>query len=103
MTDNNMLKPQTVDEIPFSKLQIRQNNPKEKLVEVTYSLIPPTTTKALEDTIQKNDSDNTSKVERKHQQEEEKYKVYQKAYMGQLSEEDESNTESDYSGYSYFD
>ena len=108
-TDNNMPKPWTdvdqmtdVDKIPFSKLQIRQNNPKEKLVEVAGSLLPPPMTKALEDTIQKNDHDDLSEAERKQQQEEEKYEVYQRTYMGQLSEEEESDTESDYSVYSYF-
>ena len=74
---------------------------KEKPVEVMDSLILPPTNKALEDTIQKNNSDDLSKAERKQQQEE-KYKVYQRTYVGQLSEEEESNTESDYSSYSYF-
>ena len=56
LTDNNMLKPQTdvdqrtdFNEIPFSKLQIRQNDLKEKPVEVTDLLILPLMTKALED------------------------------------------------------
>ena len=50
----------------------------------------------------KDDSNELSKAEKKQQQEEEKYVVYQRTYIGQLSEEDESYTESDYSGYSYF-
>ena len=52
--------------------------------------------------VKKNDSNELSKAERKQQQEEEKYEVYQRTYIGQLSEEGESNTESDCSGYSYF-
>ena len=40
-------------------------------------------------------------AETKYQQEEEKYELHQKIYMGQLSDED-SDTGSDYSGYSYF-
>ena len=31
-----------IDKVDFSKLQIRQSDPKEKLIEVTDSLIPPT-------------------------------------------------------------
>ena len=40
-------------------------------------------------------------AETRCQQEEEKYTLQQKIYMGQLSEE-ESNTGSEYPGYSYF-
>ena len=43
-----------------------------------------------------------SKAERKLQQEEEKYKLDQRVYVGKLSEEEESDTESECSGYSYF-
>ena len=91
-----------VDELAFSKVQIRHSDLKEELVEVTDSLILPLTTKAPEDTVDKNDSDKPSKVGRKQQQEDDKYTVYQRTYMGQLSDEEEGNTESDYSGYSYF-
>ena len=35
-------------------------------------------------------------------QQEEKYALQQKVYIGQLSEEEESDTSSDHSGYSYF-
>ena len=41
-------------------------------------------------------------VETKYQQEEEKYVLQQKIYIGQLGEEEESNTGSEYLGYSYF-
>ena len=61
-----------VNEIAFSKLQIRQSDPKEKLV-VTDSLIPPPLMKILEDTVEKHDSYKLSEVERKLQEEEEKY------------------------------
>ena len=60
LTDGNMPKLQTdidqkmdVDEIPFSKLKIRQSDPKEEPVEVTDSLILPPTIKALEDRVEK--------------------------------------------------
>ena len=48
LMDNNTPRPQTdidkttdIDKVPFSKLQIRQSDPKEELIEVTDSLIPP--------------------------------------------------------------
>ena len=72
----NTPKPQTdIDQtqIAFSKLQIRQSNPKEELVEVTDSLIPPLLTKMPEDTGEKNGNDKLSEVERKLQEEKEKY------------------------------
>ena len=50
---------------------------------------------------EKNDSDELSEAERKQQQEQ-KFTVYQRIYVAQLSEEEESETELDYSGYSYF-
>ena len=68
------------------------------MVDVTVSLILPLTSKAPEDMAGKNDSDVLSKAERKQQQGEEKYVVYQKTYVGQLSEEQESDTETDYLG-----
>ena len=46
-----------VDELALSKLQIRQSDPKEELVDVTDSLILPPTTKAPEDMAEKNDAD----------------------------------------------
>ena len=69
---------------------------------MTDLLILPPTTKTLEDTAEMNDNDELSEAERKQQQEEEKYVVYQRTYVGQLSEEEESDSESDNSGYSYF-
>ena len=90
------------NKLAFSRLQMGQSHLKEEPVDFTDSLIPPLTTKALEKMEEKNDRDELSKVEKKQQQKEEKYTVYQKMYKGQLSEEEESNTESDNSGYSYF-
>ena len=68
---------------------------------MTDSLIPPLTNKAPEEMVEKNDCNELSKVEKRQLQEEEKYTVYQRANVGKLSEE-ESDTESDYSSYSYF-
>ena len=91
-----------VDEVAFIKLQIRQSDLREELIEVTYSLIPPPPTETPEDTIGKNGGEELSEIERKLQLEEESYKQYQRIYVGQLSEQEESDTESDCSTYSYF-
>ena len=71
---------------------------KEEPVEVTDQLILPPMIEMPEDTVEKNDSNELSKTERKQQQEEEKYKLYHRVHIGQLCEEQESNTESDCSG-----
>ena len=91
-----------VQEIAFSKLQIRQNGPKKELIELTDSLIPPPLTEMPEDMVGKNDSKELSKVESKLNRREKSYEQYQRVYVGQLSEEEESDTESDDSTYSYF-
>ena len=41
-----------------------------------------------------------TEVEKKNQDEEEKYALQEKICIGQLSEEEESDTRSEYSGYS---
>ena len=109
LMDYNTPRPQTdfdqatdVNKVAFSKLQIGHSNLKEELIEVTDSLIPPPLTEIPEDRAGENDSEELSKVERKLQQEEECYKWYQRVYVGQLSEDKESDTESDGSTYSYF-
>ena len=43
-----------------------------------------------------------TELETRYQQEEEKYVLQQKIYIDQLSDEEESDTDSEYSGYSYF-
>ena len=90
-----------IDELALSKLQVGQNDLKEEQVNVTESLIPLLTTKALEEMTEKTD-DELTKAEKRDQQEKEKYAMYQRMYIGQLSEEEKSDTESDYLGSSYF-
>ena len=99
LMDNNTPKPQTdidkatdIDKVAFSKLQIRQGHPKDELIEVTDSLIPPPLTETPGDMTGKNNSKELSEAERKLQQEEEKYDLYQQIYIGKLSEEEESDT-----------
>ena len=108
LTDWDLPKPHSdidqktdIDELALSKLHIGQNDPKEEQVDVTGSLIMPSTTKTLEEMVEKTDGE-LAKAEKKYQQEEEKYTMYQGMYIGQLSEEEECNTESDDSGCSYF-
>ena len=109
LTGYNTPSPQTdidkttdINEVAFSKLHIGQSNLKEEPKEMADSLIPLPLTETPGDITGKNDSKELSEVERKLQQKEEKYKLYQTIYMGQLSEEEESDTESDGLTYSYF-
>ena len=50
--------------------------------------------------VQSNKDENTngeelSEVKKRHQKEEEKYQLYERIYVGQLSEEEESDTDTD--------
>ena len=54
-----------VNKLALSKLQIRQTDLKEELVNVTDSLIPPPITKAVEERAEKNDSHELCKVEKR--------------------------------------
>ena len=72
-----------------------------ELIEVTDSLIPPPPTETPEDMTGKNDGKELSETERKLQQEEESYDQYQRIYVGQLSEEVESDTELDCSTHKH--
>ena len=68
------------------------------MIQVTDSLMPPPTLDEEEKAPTKEKMD----AETRYQQEEEKYKLQQKNYVGQLSDE-ESGTSLGYSGYSYLD
>ena len=84
-------------------MQIRQSDPKEELIEVTDSLIPPPPKmETAEDMPVNIDGEELSEVEKRLQQEEERYDLYKRAYKGQLSEQGESDTDSDGSTYSSF-
>ena len=70
LMDYNTSKPQTdidqktdVKEIAFSKLQVRQSDLKEELLELTDLLIPPPLMKMPEDMVEKNNSNELSEVE----------------------------------------
>ena len=116
----DMRKAILVDDIPFQNLTIGQDRPKGEPLETTNTLVPPPVamTMALmtdtakpdditEDTAKPNDTteDNNRELtehEQRLQKEAEKYELYDKVYIGQLSEEDMTDTEMDESAYLYF-
>ena len=85
-----------VDKINMDKLGIDHDNPQEELIQVTDSLILPSTMDEKEKTTTQEKMD----VETSDQQEEEEYELQQKIYVGQ-SRDEESDTSSDYLGFSY--
>ena len=87
-----------VDKLDMGKLHLEHDNPQEEQIKVTNSLIPPPTMDKEEKAI----TEEMVEVETRYQEEEEKYMLQQKIYIGQLSKEEESNNSSEYSGYSYF-
>ena len=100
LIDFNEPKPQTnidqttdIDKVAFSKLQIRQSDPKEEPIEVTNSLIPPPppVTEIPGDMTGNTNGEELSEAEKRLQKEEEKYDLYGRVYVGQLSKEEESD------------
>ena len=105
LSDWEMAKPQSepdskqeVDKLDMDKVHLEQDNPQEEQIKITDSLMLPPTMKEEE----KVTTEETMEVETRYQQQEEKYVLQLKIYIGQLSDEEESNTGSEYSGYSYF-
>ena len=102
------------DDIPFQKLTISSDDPDEESLEIMGTLIPlleasadtPVPEAPVEDTAKSDDSTETHyemlmEQELRIQREEEKYAIY----IGMLSKEVESNTETDTDEtmYSYFE
>ena len=82
----------------MDKLQLDHDNPQEEKIQVTGLLILPPTMDEEEQVT----TEETMQAETRYQQEEVKYMLQHKIYIDQLSKEEESNTGSEYSGYSYF-
>ena len=82
----------------MDKLDLEHGNPQEEQIQFTDLLILPSTMDEEEKAMTEEKMD----VETRYQQEDKKYMLQQKIYVGQLSEEEESDTGSEYSGYSYF-
>ena len=92
-----------IDEVPFSKLQIGQDNQKEEPLEVTELLVPPPPmTEVSDDTAENTNGEELMEVEKRLQREEEKYEMYNGIYVGQLSDKEDSNTDTNETGYTYF-
>ena len=63
---------------------------------------PPPVTETPGDATGNTSGEKLSEVEKRLQKEEEKYNLYGRVYVGQLSEEEENDTDSDCSTYNYF-
>ena len=75
-----------IDEVPFSKLHIGQGNHKEEPLDVMELLVPPTTTLATLGDNTKNTDEGLTEVEEIFQREKEKFKMYDRIYVGLLSD-----------------
>ena len=92
-----------IDEVAFSKLQIGQDDLREELLEVVKSLIlPPPATEALEEVTENTNRDELLEAEKRLQKEEEKCELYERIYMGQPSDEEKSDMDTNGSTYTYF-
>ena len=72
-----------IDGLVLSMLQIGQNDPKVEQVNATELLIPLPTTKAQAEMIEKT-NDELTEAKKTDQQEEVKYVMYQRMYIGQV-------------------
>ena len=92
-----------IDDGDFSKLQIGQSNLGEEPLEVTKSLIPPLPVmEASVNMTEDTNGNELSEAEKMLQREEEKYELYDRIKVGQLSEEEETDMDTDGSMYAYF-
>ena len=91
-----------IDEVASSKVQIKQSNLREEPLEVMKSLIPPPPVTEAQEVTENTNREELSEAEKKLQREEEKYELYDRIYMGQLSNEEESNTDTNSSTSTYF-
>ena len=92
-----------IDKVPFSKLQIGQDNQKEEPLEVTESLVPPPPiTEASDNTVENTNGEELMEAEKRLQREEEKYYMYDRIYVGQLSDEEDSSMNTNETSYTYF-
>ena len=82
----------------MDNLALEHDNPKQEQIQVTDLLMLPPTM----DEEEKATTEEKMGAETRYQQKEETYMLQQKIYVGQLSEEEESDTGTKYSGYSYF-
>ena len=67
-------------------------------------MVPPSPlpTEAVGNMTENTDGKGLTEAERKRQREEEKYEIFDQIYVGQLSNEEDSNTDIDELAYTYF-
>ena len=92
-----------INEVPFHELNLGQDEQKEQEpLEMTQSLVPqPSDLMDMEATT-KDETEGGGQMDMKTrlQKEAEKFEMYDRIYVGQLSEEEASNKEIDESAYS---
>ena len=96
-----------IDSVPFHNLSLGHDGQKtEESVEVTQSLVPLLTDMTNKEGIIKDkpgeDEEKQMEMELRLQKEEERYKLYDRVYIRQLSEEETTDMETDNLSYSYF-
>ena len=99
----NMEQTMGIEEVVFSKLQIEQSNLREEPLEVMKSLIPPPpVTEAPEEVTEITKREDPLEAMKRLQGEGEKYELYDRIYVDQLSDKEESDTDTDGLTYTYF-
>ena len=100
----NMEQTMDIDQVPFHKLNFGQDNLREKEpLEVMQSLVPlPSDPANVGATTKDETEEGQMDMEIRLQKEAEKFEMYDRIYVGQLSEEETSDTETDDLAYSYF-
>ena len=91
-------KPEYIEKIDIDKLSLDPDYPQEEPLQVADSLIPPATTEEVEKTTAQEKTDVWTY---NYQQEGKDYKEQQKKYVRHLSDE-KSDTQSDFSSFSYY-
>ena len=93
-----------IDKVPFHKLNLEQDEQKEREpLQVTQSLVPlPSEPMNMEATTKDKTEEGQMGMETRLQKEAEKFEMHDRIYVGQLSEEETSDTETDDLAYSYF-
>ena len=92
-----------IDKITFNNLQIGQDNLKDELLEMTESLVPPPQVMETSgNTAENTNREEIMEAEKRLQREKEKYEMLNRKYMGQLSDEENSDMYRNDMGYTYF-
>ena len=104
-TENRHRTGMDIDEVPFHKVNMGQDEQKEKeTLEVTQSLVLPPSDPTNVEGITKDETEEEGlkKMENRLQKEAEKFELYDRIYIGQLSEEETSDMEKDNLAYPNF-